>query len=141
MIAEKTIKMSVIRDGQPKEIDVRMRYCAATEIGFESLSGKKIDIFMSTPSSFDDDGNPTSFDPPVATTEDYLTLAIASIVAAYGRTNEEPPVKSEDIMYEATPYNISEMLATVVKLRSDWYLVPKVVQPDMNRKTRKPKNA
>ena len=81
-----------------------MRYCAATETGFESLSGRKIDVFTSTPTEWDTDGNPTKLDPPTATTQDYLTLAVAAIVAAYARNNEEPPVKSEDILYDATPH-------------------------------------
>ena len=135
MIAEKTITIC----GH----DVKMRYCAATETGFESLSKQKIDVFTSTPTEWDTDGNPTKFDPPVATTQDYLTLAVAAIVAAYARNNEEPPVTSEDILYDATPQEVSNLLTTVVMLRVEWYKVPDVVKPDMkpDTKGRKPKNA
>lgn len=140
MIAEKTVKMTVIRDGEEKEVDVRMRYCAAAEQGFETLSGKRMDVFSPTPTEWDTDGNPTKFDPPVATTQDYLTLAVAAIVAAYARNNEEPPVTSEDIIYDASPQTITELITTVVTLRIQWYKVPDVVQPEMkpeNRKKRK----
>ena len=91
---------------------------------------------------WDTDGNPTAFDPPTATTQDYLTLAIAAIVAAYARNNEEPPVKSEDIMYDAEPTEVTNLLTTVIMLRAEWYKVPDVVKPDMKpeRKFRKPKN-
>ena len=135
MIAEKTIQIC----GH----DVKMRYCAATETGFESLSGRKIDIFTSTPTEWDTDGNPTQFDPPTATTQDYLTLAVAAIVAAYARNNEEPPVKSEDILYDATPQEVSNLLTTVVMLRVEWYKVPDVVKLDMkpDTKGRKSKNS
>ena len=135
MIAEKTITIC----GK----EVRMRYCAATETGFEILSGKKIDVFTSTPTELDTDGNATKFDPPAATNEDYLTLATAAIVAAYARNNEEPPVKSEDILYDATPQEISELLTTVIMLRVEWYTVPDVVKPDMkpDTKGRRSKNA
>lgn len=140
MIAEKTVKMTVIRDGEEKEVDVRMRYCAAAEQGFETLSGKRMDVFSPTPTEWDADGNPTKFDHPVATTQDYLTLAVAAIVAAYARTNEEPPVTSEDIIYDASPQTITELITTVVTLRIQWYKIPDVVQPELkpdNRKRRK----
>jgi hypothetical protein len=140
MIAEKTVKMTVIRDGEEKEVDVRMRYCAAAEQGFETLSGKRMDVFSPTPTEFGKDGKPTKFDPPVATTQDYLTLAVAAIVAAYARNNEEPPVTSEDIIYDASPATITEIITTVVTLRIQWYEVPDVVQPELkpdNRKRRK----
>ncbi|MGX8697576.1 MAG: hypothetical protein ACSW8D_14440 [Prevotella sp.] len=140
MIAEKTVKMTVIRDGEEKEVDVRMRYCAAAEQGFETLSGKRMDVFSPTPTAWDADGNPTKFDPPMATTQDYLTLSVAAIVAAYARTNCEPPVTSEDIIYDALPATITELITTVVTLRIQWYKVPDVVQPEMkpdNRKRRK----
>lgn len=134
MIAEKTITIC----GK----DVRMRYCAATETGYESLSGQRIEVFTAKPTEWDTDGNPTAFDPPTATTQDYLTLAIAAIVAAYARNNEEPPVKSEDIMYDAEPTEVTNLLTTVIMLRAEWYKVPDVVKPDMKpeRKFRKPKN-
>lgn len=140
MIQEKTVKMTVIRDGEEKEVDVRMRYCAAAEQGFETLTGKRMDVFSPTPTEWDTDGNPTKFDPPVATTQDYLTLAVAAIVAAYARNNEEPPVTSDDIIYDASPATITELITTVVTLRIQWYKVPDVVQPELkpdNRKRRK----
>lgn len=140
MIAEKTVKMTVIRDGEEKEVNVRMRYCAAAEQGFETLSGKRMDVFSPTPTEWDTNGNPTKFAHPVVTTQDYLTLAVAAIVAAYARTNEEPPVTSEDIIYDASPATITELITTVVTLRIQWYKVPDVVQPEMkpdNRKRRK----
>lgn len=140
MIAEKTVKMTVVRDGEEKEVDVRMRYCAAAEQGFETLSGKRMDVFSPTPTSWDTDGKPTKFAPKVATTQDYLTLAVSAIVAAYARTNEEPPVTSEDIIYDASPQTIIELITTVVTLRIQWYKVPDVVQPELkpdNRKRRK----
>lgn len=140
MIAEKTVKMTVIRDGEEKEVDVRMRYCAAAEQGFETLSGKRMDVFSRTPTAFDADGNATEYEQSKATTQDYLTLAVAAIIAAYARSNEEPPVTSEDIIYDASPQTITELITTVVTLRILWYKVPDVVQPELkpdNRKRRK----
>lgn len=131
MIAEKTVKMTVVRDGEEKEVDVRMRYCAAAEQGFETLSDKRMDVFSPTPKAWDADGNATEYEQPKATTQDYLTLAVAAIVAAYARTNEEPPVTSEDIIYDASPQTITELIMTVVTLRIQWYKVPDVVQPEL----------
>ena len=137
MIAEKTVKMTVIRDGEEKEVDVRMRYCAAAEQGFESLSGKRMDVFSPTPTEWDADGNATEYEQPKATTQDYLTLAVAAIVAAYARNNEEPPVTSEDIIYDASSATITELITTVVTLRIQWYKVPDVVQPELKPDNRK----
>ena len=122
MIAEKTITIC----GK----EVRMRYCAAAETGYESLSGKSIAVFSPTFGK-DDEGNDIITEPAKATTQDYLTLAVAAIVAAYARGNEEPPVTSEDILYDASPTDVAELLTTVVMLRVEWYKVPEVVKPDM----------
>lgn len=123
--------------------EVRLRYCAATETGFESLSGKKIDVFLSTPTKWDTEGNATEFDPPMATTQDYLTLAISAIVAAYARKGEETPVTGEDILYDASPADVTELLTTAAMLRIEWYKVPEVVKPDIepDGRGKKPKNA
>ena len=135
MIAEKTITIC----GK----EVRMRDCAAAETGFESLSGKRIDVFSGTPTEWDAEGKPTKFDPPAATTQDYLTLAVAAIVAAYSRNDEEPLVTSEDILYDASPQEVTNLLTTVVLLRVEWYKVPDVVKSDMKpeSKGKKLKNA
>ena len=135
MIAEKTITIC----GK----EVRMRYCAAAETGYESLSGKSIAVFSPTFGK-DDEGNDIITEPAKATTQDYLTLAVAAIVAAYARGNEEPPVTSEDILYDAAPTEVAELLTTVVMLRVEWYKVPEVVKPDIQpdeRKGKKGKNA
>lgn len=117
-----------------------MRYCAATETGFEQMSGKKIDVFSPIPTDFDNNGRPTKYDNPAATTQDYLTLALASIVAAYARNNENPPVTSEDILYDATSQDVTQLITAVVMLRLEWYKVPEVVKPDI-KPDGKPKNA
>lgn len=142
MIAEKTITLTVIRDGNEKKTDVRMRYCAAAEQGFESLSGKSINVFSSTPTAWDGDGKPTAFDPPTANTQDYLALAVAAIISAYSRTNEEPPVTMDDILYDLSPSEISELMTTVAVMRIEWYTVPDVVKPEMkpDGKGKKQKN-
>ena len=135
MIAEKTITIC----GK----EVKMRYCAAAETGYESLSGKSIAVFSPTFGK-DEDGNDIITEPAKATTQDYLTLAVSAIVAAYARGNEEPPVTSEDILYDASPTEVAELLTTVVMLRVEWYKVPEVVKPDIQpdeRKGKKSKNA
>ena len=104
---------------------VKLIYCAASENGFEDLSGKSINDLDFTKS------------------KDILNLSLACIVAAYTAENQEPPIKSEDILYDATPQEISELLTTVIMLRVEWYTVPDVVKPDMkpDTKGRRSKNA
>ena len=135
MIAEKTITIC----GK----DVKMRYCAAAETGFELQSGHKIDVFSPTPTEWDTNGNPIEFEPAKATTFDYLYLANAAITAAYLKDDQEPPIKDKEILYDATPQEVKDLLLSVVTLRAEWYKVPDVVKPDMkpDTKGRKPKNA
>ena len=134
MIAEKTITIC----GK----EVRMRYCAATETGYEIMTGKKMDVFSPVIGQ-DDEGNDIIKEQAKATTQDYLLLAVAAIVAAYKRVDQEPPISDADILYDASPEEVTEILTTVVLLRVEWYKVPDVVKPDMkpDTKGRKSKNA
>lgn len=112
MNTEKTIKMAVVRDGKEETIDVRMRYCAATENGFEQLRNKSV------------------YDLDVKSQEDLIALGVSAIVAAYTMNEEEPPVSTKDILYSAKPTEIVEMVKTVIELRAAWYEVPAVVPKD-----------
>ena len=135
MIAEKTITIC----GK----EVKMRYCAAAETGYEIMTGKKMDVFTPTFGK-DEDGNDIIEEPAKATTQDYLSLALAAIVAAYERVKEKAPITDADILYDAAPTEVAELLTTVVMLRVEWYKVPDVVKPDMQpdeRKGKKGKNA
>lgn len=141
MIAEKTIKMNVVRDGEEKDVDVRLRYCIASETGFEVLSNKESSIFVPTPTGeTDEQGNPV-YDKPKATTEDYLRLAIACILAAYECKGEEPPVTVNDILYGSSPEEVTNLIAATVELRLKWYHISELVKPETNKKEDAGKNA
>ena len=107
-----------------KEIDIF--YCAATENGFERMSGKGISVFIPTFKK-DEKGNLVVDKLPEATNEDYMTLAIAGIVAADTYYEREPAITSKQIIFEATPTECKELLTTIIELRNEWYSVPKVV--------------
>lgn len=126
MAIEKTIKLN----GK----DVLMRYCSASETGFEQIAGKSSDVF-----SFHREGE--ELKAPTATLDDYQKLAIASIVAAYRRKNEEPPITAEYIMYDATSTEINDMITTVIELRNEWYKVPEVAIEKTDESDETPKNA
>ena len=113
--------------------DVRMRYCAATETGFTSISGKDASVF-SARQLYNDKGDKDGIAPPEATTEDYLTLALAAIVAAYARTGDTAPITSDDILYDFTPAEVQLLIATVVELRLEWYRVPEGIKHDSTDK-------
>lgn len=116
---------------------VRMRYCAATETGFERLSGKSISIFL--PKTQNVNGEVTTTAPEAATI-DYITLAMAGIIAAYARTNEEAPIDMDALLYEARPEDIVLLITTICELRNDWYKIPAVIQSDQQPEEA-PKNA
>ena len=93
--------------------EVKMRYCAAAETGYEQMSGKSIvDIDFSKQ-------------------EDLIRLSLAAIIAAYLRDEAEPPITSADILSDAKPKEIVEMFTALLELRTAWYKVPSVVKPEM----------
>lgn len=120
MIAEKTIQIC----GH----DVLMRYCAAAETGYERLSGQSSNIFVPIVEK-DENGQVTNVEQK-ATADDYLKLAIASIIAAYSRIDQDPPVTAEDILYDAPPAEVITLISTVIKLRAQWYDVPSVINTE-----------
>lgn len=124
--------------------DVEMLYCAATETGYESISGQSCEIFI--PQSIkDNDGHEQT--QLRATTTDYIRLAIAAVIAAYQRKGEEAPVTADDILYNATSKEVQTLITTVIELRTAWYLVPAVIKDedvkneDDEEKEAKPKNS
>ena len=100
MISEKTIQIC----GK----DVQMRYCAAAETGYERLSGQSSDIFVPEVER-DDEGNITNVKQR-AKADDYIKLALAAIIAAYARNNEESPVTAEEILYDAAPDEVERII-------------------------------
>jgi hypothetical protein len=110
--------------------EVAMRYCAATETGYEKISGKSSAIFVPEIEK-DEDGNIKSVKQN-AKTEDFIILAVAAIIAAYQRKKEDAPITAEDIIYEANPEEVTELLKTICELRNEWYNIPAVVNTDEN---------
>lgn len=126
--------------------DVKMRYCAAAESGYEQLAGKTIAVFIPIFGK-NKQGEDIITKPAEATTYDFLALASAAIAAAYAKDNQEPPVTTEDILYEAGPQEVTLLLNTVIELRNEWYGIPKVVQeadkaeaPKTDNEEERPKN-
>ena len=124
MISEKTINIC----GR----DVAMRYCAAAETGYEQLSGQSSDIFVPT-IEYEEDGKTVKNIIQRAKADDYIKLAMAAIVAAYARRNEEPPITVDDILYDATPQEVTELIKTVIDLRAKWYEIAQVVKDETQR--------
>ena len=119
-----------------------MRYCAASETGYELLSGKSSDVFSPTVIEKNEKGEIVKIEPPKATTDDYIKLAIASIIAAYERNEQEVPISAKDIMYEAEPEEVRNLIMSVIELRQTWYTVPKTVpDSEFEESTEHPKNA
>ena len=128
-----------------KEVD--MLYCAAAETGYEKLSGKSSEVFVpkramreNQPLN-DSDGNPI-YNAPEATLDDYIKLAVSAIIAAYAKDGKEAPITTEEILYDAGPNDITTIVATVARLRSEWYTIPAALQSDdSSEESVSPKNA
>lgn len=133
MIEEKIVKIN----GK----DVHVRYCLAAEQGFEALSGKSIEVFNPSIVERDEEGNPTKFGVPEATTEDYAELAFAAIVAAYKKNDEKSPIEAKELLYNTPREELHNLIAAVTELRLKWYNIPSVVKPETKKKSKKEKNA
>jgi hypothetical protein len=119
--------------------EVELFYCAATENGYERLSGgKTIGVFLPTFKS-DGDGNQVIDKLPEATNEDYMLLAIAGIVAADTYHKREAVINSEDILYNATPTERKLLIETIAELRNEWYEVPKIIAEIIHKENAKVK--
>ena len=119
--------------------EVELFYCAATENGYERISGgKTIGVFLPTFKS-DGDGNQVIDQLPEATNEDYMMLAIAGIVAADTYYKREAVINSEDILYNATPTERKLLIETIVELRNEWYEVPKIIAEIIHKENAKAK--
>lgn len=102
--------------------DVKIRYCAATETGFERLAEKSI-------SEID-----------FSKQEDLIRLAMSAIIASYERDGQEAPITSKDILFDAKPDELIELFKSVLEIRAAWYNVPIVVKPEMEEKEDAKKN-
>ena len=117
--------------------DVMLRYCAATETNFEKISeGRSSNVFSATVEKRDKEGKPTKINPPEATSDDYIKLGIAAIIAAYDYREQKSPISVKEILFETTPDEINVMVLAVMDLRLQWYTTPKTI-PD-NETDQKP---
>lgn len=110
--------------------EVEMFYCAATENGYERMSGKQISVFVPTFKT-NEEGKTVIDKLPETTNEDYLQLAIAGIVAADYYYEREPSITSKDILYDATPTEMANLITSIVELRAEWYSIAKVVEDQL----------
>ena len=116
-----------------KEVD--MLYCAAAETGYEKLSGKSSEVFIPKRAMSDNqpvndsDGNPI-YNAPEATLDDYIKLAVSAIIAAYAKDGKDAPITTEEILYDAGPNEIITLVATVARMRNEWYTIPAALQND-----------
>lgn len=126
--------------------EVDMLYCAAAETGYEKLSGKSSEVFIPKRAMSgdqpvnDSDGNPI-YNAPEATLDDYIKLAVSAIIAAYAKDGKDAPITTEEILYDAGPTDITTIVATVARLRTEWYSIPSALQSDEVSEEESPKNA
>ena len=98
--------------------EVTLCYCAATENGFEDLSGKNI------------------YDIDFKSQRDLFNLSLSAIVAHYAKKGVQPPISSDTLLYETTPKEMSDLIATTLELRMAWYGIPKVVADQLEKESK-----
>ena len=144
---EKTIQLNRLNeDGQEETVDVIMRYCVATEIGFSEMTDheKTVDVFNPTFETVD--GEVQIKEPAKATEDDYYKLIMSAIIAAYEArsTNEhsvKEPVTMKDLLFCSTRHQLIAASQAVIDLRVQWLTVPDAIKPETHeegeRKRRK----
>lgn len=88
-------------------VKVMIAYCFATEIAFKKFTGANLDEF--------DASNP----------EHIIYIILAAIASYYQAEGKDAPVKDEGLMYHAKPKEMIDALNEVLKLRAEWYELPK----------------
>ena len=125
--------------GEIEQAEVKLLYCAASETGFQTLSGETMEVF--TPElEKNDEGKFIIKALPKATDMNYIQLAMACIIAAYECDGEEPPIKSEDLLYHASREEVQNLVTTVLQMRNEWMQVPSTIKPEMEEREGKKKN-
>lgn len=125
MIPEKTIHIC--------DRDVILRYCAATETGFEQLASKPITVFKPIVTK-DDQGNVVDVQAGPATSLDFIMLAAAAIIAAADYRDQEQNISVKEILYDTTPDEIKQLTEAVIELSAKWYHTSDVVKPETDEK-------
>jgi hypothetical protein len=126
--------------GEIEQVEVALLYCAASETGFQTLSGVTMEVFNPELEK-NEEGKWIVKALPKATDMNYIQLAMACIIAAYECDGEEPPIKSEDLLYHASREEVQNLVTTVLQMRNDWLQVPSTIKPEMKEKEEKRKNA
>jgi hypothetical protein len=126
--------------GEIEQVEVALLYCAASETGFQTLSGVTMEVFNPELEK-NKEGKWIVKALPKATDMNYIQLAIACIIAAYECDGEEPPIKSEDLLYHASREEVQNLVTTVLQMRNEWLQVPSTIKPEMKEKEGKQKNA
>lgn len=109
--------------------EVRICYCAATENAFENITGKSISVFVPTFGK-DEKGKTIIKEPAKALTGDWMFLGIGGIIAAYSKVNQDAPVDTNKVLFEASPEDVTNLITTIVELRGQWYNVPEIIPKD-----------
>lgn len=118
--------------------DVTLRYCLATETGFEQLASTpevKRSITVFKPHIIKDaEGKVIEVQPGPATSEDYVKLAVSAIIAAADAHKQPQPISANEILYDATQEESQLLVNTVIELSAKWYNVSSVVEPETDEK-------
>ena len=103
------------------------------------MSGETMDVF-SPEFEKNEDGKYVVKSLPKATDMNYIQLAMACIIAAYECDGEEAPIKSEDLLYQASREEVMSLVSAVLEMRKDWLQIPSTIKPEMKEKEVSRKN-
>lgn len=112
---------------------VTMGYCYSTEIAYKDLADQDIADFVI-------EALPLIQDSKMPDIKKTICAILSCITAYYQSIGEDAPIKDTDLMNEATPIEIGTALGTMLKLRGEFYHIPKG-EPEEKPAKRKDKKA
>ena len=114
---------------------ISIAYCYATELAYKDYTNEDITDFIPEIINSTQAGQ-------MPDTKKSIYLILAAIMAAAQSKNEEPAITDKELMFEASPEDMGNALASIIMLRLKFYNIPLGEPKDKPVKGgKKPKNS
>lgn len=96
---------------------VSIAYCYATELAYKDYTNEDITDFIPEIINSTHAGQ-------MPDTKKSIYLILSAIMAAAQSKNEEPAITDKELMFEASPEDMGNALASIIMLRLKFYNIP-----------------
>lgn len=96
---------------------VSVAYCYATELAYKDYTNEDITDFIPEIINSTQAGH-------MPDTKKSIYLILSAIMAAAQSKDEEPAISDKELMFEASPEDMGNALASIIMLRLEFYNIP-----------------